>query len=192
MDRQFIVAIAGSAGSHRRLIELFEQTPHDDVAYVILQHLPATWESQLRVILSRHTKLPVQEIRNGMVVRKDVIYVAPAGKYVTIHRDIFTTMERTGRVHQTADIFMRSLAGNSGKRAIGIVLEGMLDDGTVGLRAIREVGGMTMVQDLETCKFRAMPESAIVAGVVDKVTEIGMMPRLIQEYVGGVEARRGV
>lgn len=189
MERQFIAAIAGSAGSHQRLLEFFDHTPHDDVSYVILQHLPATWQSQLRSILSHHTKLPVEEIRHGMVIRKDTIYISPSGKYVTIRRGIFSIGERTGRVHETADVFMISLAADSGRQAIGIVLEGTLDDGTEGLRAIRGAGGLTLVQDPGTCRFCGMPDSAIMAGVVDRVALIEAMPGIVEEYIGRVKAR---
>ncbi|HWB94188.1 MAG TPA: chemotaxis protein CheB [Puia sp.] len=189
MQRQFIAAVAGSAGSHQRLLEFFDHTPHDDVSYVILQHLPATWESQLLLILSRHAKLAVQEIRHGMVIRKDTIYISPPGKYVTIRHHVFTLAERTGRVHETADMFMASLAANSGKQAIGIVLEGTLTDGTEGLRAIRDAGGLTMVQDPATCKFCSMPENAIAAGVVDKIAAIPSMPEIIQQHINEVQSR---
>lgn len=183
MSQQFIAAIAGSAGSHERLLEFFDHTPHDDVSYVILQHLPMNWRSRLASILSRHSLLDVKEIRNGMVLRKDTIYVAPAGCYVTIRQDIFAVKDRSGNVTETADTFMTSLAMNSRERSIGIVIEGILNDGTEGLRAIHQVGGLTMVQHPSTCKFCGMPESAIRAGVVDKIAGVREMPQLIQEHV---------
>lgn len=188
MEEQFIAAIAGSAGSHQRIIEFFDHTPHDDVSYVILQHLPETWRSELRAILSRHTGLSIRVIRHGMVLRKDVIYIAPPGKYVTIQNDIFYVTGRTGRIQETADVFMSSLAANSGHRAIGVVIEGMLNDGTAGSRSIHERGGLTIAQDPATCRFPGMPNSAIGAGIVEKIAAIEDMPAIIHDYVAKVQS----
>jgi two-component system CheB/CheR fusion protein len=187
MKGQFIAAIAGSAGSHERILEFFDHTPHDDVSYVILQHMPALWQSELSTILARHTNLSIREIRQGMVLHKDVIYIAPPGDYVTIQRDIFSVTPRTGRVHETADTFMSSLATNSRRRAIGIVIEGALSDGTRGLSDIHAAGGFTIVQDPNTCRFCSMPESAIHTGVIDKIAAIEAMPTLVHAYVREVQ-----
>lgn len=190
MKGQFIAAIAGSAGSHERILEFFDHTPHDDVSYVILQHLPAHWQSKLTAILARHTKLTIQVIRHGMVLHKDIIYIAPPGQYVTITKDIFAVADRTGPVQQTADIFMSSVAVNSRQRAIGIVLEGALKDGTLGCKAIHDAGGLTIAQDPATCRFCSMPENAIEARVIDRVSAIIAMPALIHAYVRHVQTRK--
>jgi len=183
MKGRFIAAIAGSAGSHGRLLEFFDHTPHDDVSYVILQHLPANWRTQLKDILARHTNLSIRDIRHGLVLHNDSIYVASSGKYATIRNDIFALSERTVGANQTADIFMRSLAANSGHRAIGIVLEGTLNDGTQGCKAIHDAGGFTLAQDPHSCRFSGMPQSAIDAGVVDKIAAVSDMPHILHEYV---------
>jgi two-component system CheB/CheR fusion protein len=187
MIQHFIAAIAGSAGSHERLLEFFDHTPHDDVSYVILQHLPANWQSQLALVLSRHAKLDVKEIRNGMVIHNDIIYTVPPGKYVTIKCDTFALADRTENVHQTADAFMESLALNSGKKAIGVILEGVLNDGTTGIRAIHEAGGLTIAQHPATCRFYGMPESAIRSGAINKIAEVEAMPDLIHSYVSELQ-----
>jgi two-component system CheB/CheR fusion protein len=192
-DRQstrgkFIAAIAGSAGSHTRLLEFFDHTPHDEVSYVVLQHLPANWRSRLKGILARHTKLSIQEVRHGMVLHNDCIYVAPSADCVTIQNDVFSLVLRPAGIYKTGDIFMTSLAANSGHRAIGIVLEGTLDDGTRGLQSIHDAGGLTLAQDPATCRFSGMPQSAIDAGVVQRVAPIETMPGIIHNYVDNVIA----
>src|ERR1700742_1824679 len=99
MSNRYIAAIAGSAGSQAALEQFFDHTPHDDVSFVVLRHMPEFFESRMAFILSRHSDLGITEIRHGMVLKTDTIYVAPAGKYVTIEKNIFSISQKTGAIH---------------------------------------------------------------------------------------------
>lgn len=183
MKDQYIAAIAGSAGSHHALLELFDHTPHDHVSYIILRHLPLTYRSQLRAILLRHSSLAIKEIRHGMVLRDDTIYIAPPAKYVGIERNVFFFAERTEPVNRTADVFLKSLAANSGNRAMAIIMAGVLNDGSGGIMKIHEAGGFVIAQDPSTSVYREMPENAIRTGCVDEIATIRDMPRIIRDHV---------
>jgi chemotaxis response regulator CheB len=180
---QYIAAIAGSAGSHHALLELFDHTPHDNVSYIILRHLPLTYRSQLRAILLRHSSLAIKEIRDGMVLRNDTIYIAPPGKYLSIEGNVFYFTERTELINRTADVFLKSLAENSGNRAMAIIMGGVLSDGSSGITKIHEAGGFVIAQDPSTSFYSEMPENAIRTGCVDEIATIREMPGIIRNHV---------
>ncbi len=115
--------------------------------------------------------MPIQEVRKGMRVEGDHVYVIPAGADIGLSDGRFRVQPRAeerGR-ELPIDHFLRSLAEQYKSRAVGVVLSGTLSDGALGLRAIKAEGGMTFAQDEATAKFRDMPRAAIAAGAVDFV-----------------------
>ncbi|MCA1908572.1 MAG: PAS domain S-box protein [Magnetospirillum sp.] len=170
----FVVGIGASAGGLEALDRVFENLPADQgdgLAYVIVQHLSPDHKSLMVDLLSKRTSLPVRQAEEDMVVEAGTVYVLPPGKTLVI---------RDGRLRLTAkdtrqgivlpiDIFLHSLALECASMAAAVILSGTGSDGTRGVRAIHEHGGMVLVQDPETARFDGMPRSAMNTGIVDDV-----------------------
>ncbi|AKD58292.1 chemotaxis protein CheR [Spirosoma radiotolerans] len=182
-----VVAIGASAGGMEAFSELLANlSPTTGLAYVYIQHLSPTYESQLTAILSRVTQMPVQEAEHLLRVEANKVYIIPPNKNMEIIDGVLTLMPRRRKAepesdstlelfqHLPIDQFFVSLAERQKEGAIGVVLSGMAHDGTLGLRAIKVAGGITFAQD-STAKYISMPQSAIAEGVVDLV----LPPRLI-------------
>ncbi len=166
-----VVGIGASAGGLEALCEFLKAMRADsEMVFVVVSHLDPEHKSALAEILSRVSAMPVHEIEDGMTIAPDHVYVIPANRDLVIAQDVLHLTRRVeGRVPQMpVDTFLRSLAKECGTRAIGVILSGTGTDGTLGLKAIKEEGGLTFAQD-ETAKYSGMPHSAAAAGVVDRV-----------------------
>jgi two-component system CheB/CheR fusion protein len=183
MDCRYIAAIAGSAGSLKPLKEFFDHTPHDNVAYVIVQHLPMGFRSQLQAILKRHSSLETAVIEEGMPVTKDKIFILPASQYAGISSGSFYLTARPPSPNRSIDMFLTSLAAQETHKPIAIILSGANDDGALGMTSIKRTGGFTMAQDPQTCEYPVMPEKAIARGSIDLVLPCREMPKAIARYV---------
>jgi len=168
-----VVGIGASAGGLEAFTQLLESLPATTgMAFVLIQHLDPTHESQLTDILSRKSKLPVREVHGNTPLAADNVYVIPASGNLRIEKGILHTVPRTdgsGVRNMPIDDFLQSLAKDSGNMAFGIVLSGTASDGTLGLKAIKAEGGITFAQEPTSAKFDGMPRSAIAAGAVDFV-----------------------
>ena len=167
-----IVGIGASAGGLEAFRALLEALPvKTGMAYVLVQHLDPHHESMLAELLARSTQIPVIEVKHHTIVKPDQVYVIPPGKNIALKGEALTLSLRSnksGSVNMPIDHFFNSLALAREDGAIGVVLSGTASDGTIGLRAIKEAGGLTFAQD-STAKYQGMPQSAISAGVVDYV-----------------------
>src|SRR6185503_3515260 len=152
---------------------------------IIVQHLSSDFKSRMVELLGRHSKLSVKEARDGMVVECNLVYLIPNDKYMTIRKGklYLSDKEHTKGPHLTINRFFDSLAGDFGKKAIGIVLSGLGSDGTEGVRAIKAAGGMVIARNPETSDFSSMPSHAIATGLVDFVLEPELMPNAIEDYI---------
>jgi two-component system CheB/CheR fusion protein len=182
-NRRFIAAVAGSAGSLPAIEQFFSQAPHDDVSYVVVQHLPASFRSQLGVLLKKYTDLRIVEIYSGTHIEKDCIYITPPDSYLTIDDDTFYLSPRLDGLNRSIDIFLSSLARNSGDKAIAVLLSGTGTDGVKGLAEVRRANGLTLAQIPESGQFAALPENAIRSGNVDKVLDCKDMAGFINRHV---------
>jgi len=172
-DEVRIVGIGASAGGLEALENFFDHIPSDcGVAFVIVQHLSPHHKSFMAELLGRHTKMMIRLAEDGMKIEPNRIYLIPPTKYMTVSNGCLHLTdypaERSG-VQQPIDEFLFSLAASLGPASVAIILSGTGTDGTRGIRAIHEAGGLVMVQDEETAKFYGMPQSAIESGVVDIV-----------------------
>lgn len=166
-----IVAIGASAGGLEAISELLKNlTPGTGMAYVYIQHLDPTHKSLLSTILTRTTDMKVVEAKHLQKIEPDQLYIIPPNKEMHILDGVLTLKQRKPKpdVHMPIDQFFVSLAEKLNEKAIGVILSGNADDGTLGLKAIKTAGGFTFAQD-KSAKFQSMPKSAIAAGVVDKV-----------------------
>src|SRR5512138_2375289 len=167
-----IVGIGASAGGLEAFKQLLESlAPDTGMAFVFIQHLDPTHASMMTEILPHSTKMPVVEVRKGMAVEPDHVYVLPPAARATLVDGEFQLTPRPkprGR-ELLIDLFFESLAETHKTKAIGVILSGTLSDGALGLKAIKAEGGVTFAQDEASAKFHAMPRAAISLGAVDRV-----------------------
>ena len=180
-----IVAIGASAGGIEAFRLFFEAMPADSgIGFVVVLHLPADRKSMLPEIIARWTTMPVAEAADGSRVNPDHVYVIPPG-HVGILREgrlrLRALAPDVPRETTPIDEFFDSLAADFGENAIGIVLSGTGHDGSLGLKAIRARGGLTLAQgkDGTAPGHSGMPESAIATGAVDLIVPVQDMPALI-------------
>jgi len=172
-----IVGIGASAGGVEAFKELLQAIPPaSNMAYVVVQHLSPDHDSALTEILSRVTKIPIEEITDEVKILPDHIYVMPEGKILTSVDGVLKLTPRDGvKTNLVIDIFFSSIAVVWESMAVGVVLSGTGADGTLGLKMIKEHGGITIVQD-ESAEYDSMPQSAVDAEVVDFVLPASKIP----------------
>ncbi len=165
-----VVAVGASAGGMESMVELLENlSPVTNLAYVYIQHMDPNADSKLTNILSRATVMPVREAENKLRIEPNHIYVIPPNQDMEVVDGVLTLLPRhTDTRHMPIDQFFISLAERQKEASIAVILSGMASDGTLGLRAVKQAGGITFAQD-ETAKFQSMPKSAIAEGVIDWV-----------------------
>lgn len=185
-DRVFpIVGIGASAGGLEALVQFFEQVPPAcGMAFVVVQHLDPTQKGMMPELLQRATAMKVTQVTDRIRVRPGHVYVIPPNRDLSIlHRTLHLLAPAAPRgLRLPIDFFFRSLAEDQQQRSVGIILSGMGGDGTLGLRAIKEKAGVTLVQDPATAKFDAMPRSAIEAGLADIVAPAGQLAGRLAAY----------
>jgi two-component system, chemotaxis family, CheB/CheR fusion protein len=167
-----IVGVGASAGGLEAFTQLLQPLPATPgLSFVLVQHLDPAHESLLTGLLSHVTPMPVQQIRDGLTVQPNQVYVTPPQADVVITHRVLHLISRTETrgLHMPIDIFFRSLAIDQGPHAIGIILSGGGSDGTLGLQDIKEHGGFTLVQDERTATVAGMPHSALMHGAVDMI-----------------------
>ena len=173
-----VVGVGASAGGLKALEEFFGHVSADSgMAYVVIQHLDPTQKAGLVDLLQRVTPMPVSEVREGVKLRAGQVYVIPPGSDMFLARGTLHLVDRTAAgLHLPIDFFLRSLAEDLGPRSVGVILSGMGSDGTLGLRAIKEAGGVVLVQDPLSAAFDSMPRSAIDAGLADLIAPAAALP----------------
>ena len=163
-----VVAIGASAGGLEAMMELLKYLPADTgMAFIYVQHLSPDHKSMLTEILSKKTQMLVQEIDDMDLIQPDNVFVIPYNKGIEVtdgHIKLIPRSETSAAI--SIDILFSSLAHAQKERVIGIILSGSASDGTVGMKDIKQEGGLTFAQD-DTAKFNSMPHSAIAAGMVD-------------------------
>jgi two-component system, chemotaxis family, CheB/CheR fusion protein len=166
-----VVGIGASAGGFEAFVQLLEQLPTDTgMSFVFVQHLDPTHKSSLTALLSRSTHIEVTEIRQHTRLAPDHVYVIPPNAALSLSGGMLQLSPRKKLDHYLPiDNFFQSLAQNQGNLAIGIILSGNGHDGAAGLKEIKAAGGITFAQEIASCKFSGMPESAIATGCVDYI-----------------------
>ena len=181
-----IIGVGASAGGLMALEEFLAQVPvKSGAAFLVVQHLDPTQKAMLAELLQRVTPMAVREAKNNQLVEPDCVYVIPPNTELTLingalHLD--KPSEPRG-LRQPINILFSSLARAQGERAVAVVLSGMGNDGTLGLQAIKALGGLMVVQQPDTAQFDSMPASAITAGCADIIGEPAALPALIFDYI---------
>ncbi len=167
-----IIIIGSSTGGPFILDEIFSRFPSVNACILIIQHLPTAFTESFRKNLQSITSMKVIIGEEGQVIAPGTIIIAPGDRHLILQKNRTIHLDDAPKIHgvrPAADSTMCSLVSRIEDRILGIILTGMGQDGTTGLRHIKSTGGVTWAQDPETAPIKSMPMSAIEAGVADKV-----------------------
>jgi two-component system, chemotaxis family, protein-glutamate methylesterase/glutaminase len=186
MAHRDIVVLGASAGGVEALRTILRGLPGDLPAAVFLvTHTSADSPSVLAQVLDRHAKIPVKEATDGEPIRHGRVYVARPDRHLLLEERRVRVVRgpKQNRHRPALDPLFRSAAVAFGPRVIGVVLTGNLDDGTAGLRAIKNRGGLAIVQDPREALFAGMPQSALNHVDVDHVLPVAAIAGAVQAAV---------
>lgn len=185
---RWVIAMGASAGGVEALREFFAAIPADiDAAFLVVVHIPAHSQSHLHDVLAHGTQLQVSAACDQEQLKAGHVYVAQADLHLTVEGDRIrlTRGPKECRVRPAIDVLLRSVAVSYGPRAVGIVLSGMLDDGTAGLWAIKDQNGIALVQDPGEAMYPSMPESAISHVRVDLAAPVAALAQHVAQIAAG-------
>ncbi|RHZ96153.1 PAS domain S-box protein [Cereibacter sphaeroides] len=185
-DRDLVLlGIGASAGG----LEAFQSLlgalrPTDRFALILVQHLDPEHESLLPELLSKRTRLPVQSIEDGMEIESGNVYLIPPAFGLDIRGRVLKLVpfEAPRGLRRPIDSFFQALAREHGSNAAGVILSGTGSDGSNGVRAIKEAGGLVFAQDPKDARYDGMPRSAIGTGAVDLVLPAAEMIGVLRDF----------
>lgn len=166
---EIVVGIGASAGGLEAIQQLLGNMPNtSDAAFVIIQHLSPDYKSLLAEILSKSTFMRVEQAENEQLVEPNHVYLIPPKNNI-VFKDgrLYLNEYVHGGLNHPIDIFFTSLAEEKKEKCVAVVLSGTGTDGTSGIKTVKELGGLIVVQDPITAKFDGMPRSAINSGLAD-------------------------
>jgi two-component system, chemotaxis family, CheB/CheR fusion protein len=174
-----IVGIGASAGGLEALEKFFKNmAASNEMAFIVIQHLDPDYHGVMPELLQRVTSLKVLQAADELKIKPDHVYVIPPNKTLEVRMNVlYLTDPVQPRGHRLPiDIFFRSLAINSQENGIGIILSGMGSDGSLGVKAVKEEGGLVLIQDPSDAKFDGMPRSAMQGINADIVATADELP----------------
>ena len=194
-DEQFlIVGLGASAGGIQALKSFFTEVPNDSgLAYVVILHMSPEHESKLADILQTATSIPVTQVRKRTKVEPNQVYVIPPNQRLAMadgHLELKSIIGAEER-RSPVDLFFRTLAETNEDRAVSVILSGTGANGSMGLKRVKEYGGVAFVQDPREAEYTDMPRNAIATGMVDYILPVAEIPAKIISYkdrIGSVEA----
>lgn len=181
-----IIGVGASAGGLEALSQMLGKVQTDcNLAFVVVQHVDPDQPDSMLELLSNSTQLPVVRIVDGMQIEAAHVYLIPPQHELSIlHGRLFLFEPVAARGHRTPiDNFLRSLATDQQANAVGVILSGMGNDGSLGVQAIKERGGIVAVQEPQSAKFSGMPTSAIATQLVDLIAPAQELVARIDAYV---------
>ncbi|MDT7856008.1 PAS domain S-box protein [Rubrivirga sp. S365] len=188
-----VVGLGASAGGLEALEAFFAGLPKTDgAAFVVVIHLAPDRESQLAEILERSVPLPVTQVTEREEVCPGHVYVIPPNRNLVMEDGHLRLepLEDERHRRRPIDHFFRTLAEAYGEHAVGVVLSGTGQNGTVGASRLQELGGLVLAQDPADAGYDEMPRSAIAAGVADTVGTAGQLAREAIAYGDRLKAAR--
>jgi two-component system, chemotaxis family, CheB/CheR fusion protein len=174
-----VVGIGASAGGLDACKRLLAALPaNNGMAFILVQHLDPTHESMMVGLLADHTSMVVRQAKDGMPIERDHLYVIPPGTYLSVASGILHLSQPQARhgARLPFDFLLHSMAADLGPRTACVVLSGTGADGSLGIRAVKDSGGLVIVQDPDEAEHNGMPRSAILTGAVDLVLPVARIP----------------
>ena len=188
-----VVGIGASAGGLDAFRKFFDALPNNSgMAFILIQHLDPTHQSMMVELLSKHTQMKVQAAKNGMRIAPNRVYIIPPGFYLSVKSNtlrLSVPLERHG-ARLPFDFLLFSLAEEFGARAACVVLSGSGADGSLGLKAVKEHGGLVIAQSPDEAAFDGMPRSAMRTGAVDVVLPVSKIPDALASFDRRISAIR--
>ena len=181
-----VVGIGASAGGLTALQNLFDRIPENTgAAFVVVQHLSPNFNTLMDELLAKHSKMSVSLAEDGEHLKPDHIYLMrPNRNLIVAEGKLFLNeIHRTGHPNLPIDVFFRSLAVDAQNRSVGIILSGTGSDGSQGVKALREAGGLVMTQQPNEAEFDGMPVSAIRTGYVDAIGDVNELAKQLVSYI---------
>ena len=185
VDDLLVVGIGASAGGIEVLQQFFEQVdPRSGIAYAVILHLSPDQDSELAGLLQQITPIPVTRVVGRTRIETDHIYIVPPNQHLVMEDDDIALIADTSVEDRRApvDIFFRTLAESHGPRAVCVVLTGTGANGSMGLKRIKERGGVVFVQSPMEALHNEMPRNAIATDLVDEVLPVALIPKKIYQY----------
>jgi two-component system chemotaxis response regulator CheB len=188
-----VVALASSAGGITAIGHILESLPAGfPAAIVVVQHLDPRHRSLMAEILGRRTPLEVRQAAEGDQLRPGTVHIAPPDRHLLVNRDGSLSLSHSELVHfvrPSADLLFESVAASYQARAIAVVLTGTGSDGSLGVGAIKKMGGTLIVQSQESAEFFGMPGAAIKSGYADLILRLEEIPAALAALVAEGVAR---
>src|SRR5215203_2003220 len=184
-DGFMVVGLGASAGGIRAAKEFLENVPEGSgMAYVVILHLSPEHDSYLAEVLQQSTRMPVTQVNESVRIVPDHVYVIAPNRSLSVRDDSLVLSEVTCVEERRApvDIFFRTLADSLGARAACVVLSGTGANGSMGLKRVKEYGGVTAVQDPREAEYSDMPRNSIATGLVDYVLPVAEIPGRLVKY----------
>jgi two-component system, chemotaxis family, CheB/CheR fusion protein len=184
-DEFLIVGLGASAGGIHAFKEFFQHMPpKSGIAFVVILHLSPDHDSKLAQVIQTTTQMPVSQVMEKVAVVPDHVYVVPPNQHLTMQDGSIIVSPNTQIEDRRApvDIFFRTLAEEHGSRAIAIILSGTGANGSMGIKRIKEKGGVAFVQNPREAEFNEMPRNSIATGLVDEVLNVAELPAKIIAY----------
>jgi two-component system, chemotaxis family, CheB/CheR fusion protein len=180
-----VVGIGASAGGLSALRAFFGRVPEDSgLAFVVVVHLSPEHKSHLAEILQPHVRIPVQQVSQTVPLEPNRVYVIPPNRNLSAidtHLRL-SELEQRPRERAPIDHFFRTLAHTHDGHAVGIILTGTGSDGALGIKEIKEQGGLVVVQDPAEAEYDGMPQSAVTTGLVDLILPLAAIPAAVMRY----------
>ncbi|MEQ6249335.1 chemotaxis protein CheB [Sulfitobacter sp. HNIBRBA3233] len=198
-DDLTIIAIGSSAGGLEAIRDLVSTLPADlPVSYVVVQHMSPHHKSLMTELIARQTDLTVRDVVDGTAPMRNVIHVTPPRTDVIFEDGKLRLVEPSPEIASpkpSVDRFLTSLADEHGEKTVAIILSGTGSDGSYGVQAVREAGGITIAQDNESAKYDGMPHNAVQTGCIDLILPPGDIGTHLQKILSSPrdfgEFRRG-
>jgi two-component system chemotaxis response regulator CheB len=183
-----IIALAASAGGLGALTEVLSGLPAAfPVAVCVVQHLDRRHRSLMAEILGRRTGLRVTQAVDGERLQLGTVFIAPPDRHLLVNADATLSLTQTQLVHfvrPSADLLFESVAASFREHVIAVILSGSGQDGAMGAKAVKKMGGTVIVQDPEDSEFRGMPEAALHTRIADFVLPLAEIAPALRKLVG--------
>jgi two-component system chemotaxis response regulator CheB len=183
------VVIGVSAGGLKALSEIIPSLPRDfDIAVIVVQHVREGSDDFLARNLDSNSAVRVKEADEKESIMPGTVYIAPAGYHLLVEEDRTFGLSIEGHVNfarPSIDVLFESAAEVYGERLAGVILTGANSDGARGLAAVKQFGGLTLVQNPETAEVSVMPAAAINATQVDHILELSDFA----SFIAGINAK---
>jgi two-component system CheB/CheR fusion protein len=184
-DDFLLVCVGASAGGLDAFSKLLDVVhPGSGMAFILVQHLDPNHASMMVELLGRHTQMPVLQAKHGMLIESNHLYVIPPGTDLSVADGMLRLSSPLARhgARLPFDVLLRSVAEDRGAAVACVILSGSGADGSIGLRAVKEKGGLVIAQDPAEARYAGMPASAIQTGSVDMVLPIAEIPPALEHF----------